>query len=66
MNELTQTKTHKRVSFCKDNDEHFVSVMEFLHEILDYKLQIYNLKVPDDDPNTGSKLVGLVHRDCIV
>jgi hypothetical protein len=27
---------------------------------------IYNLKVPDDDPNKGSKHAGLVHCDCIV
>jgi hypothetical protein len=33
--------------------------------LLDYKL-IYNLKIPDDDPNKESKHVGLVHCDCIV
>jgi hypothetical protein len=27
---------------------------------------IYNLNVPDDDPNKGSKHVGLIYCDCIV
>jgi hypothetical protein len=50
---------------CKVGNVNFI-LFDLLPLLLICNCVIYNLKVPDDDPNKGSKHVGLVHCDCIV